>query len=343
MRINVVTQSPFFLYNDIAYTISVAIIAIIIMAYPLKSPLASIAMVFTSWSLLLLSPYTVYLRSLPLYNDQLGFVLEALQGIMLGHIKPVQGEFSSLGHAYFTSLYSLICGFESLQGVIVVQIMLPMFYILPLLAVRHKSFYDKILVPLVVLAAMLNPLTYGRTVFAWSYLVLLTVYLYNTVLEGKARRLSISTIVAFTLIYTAFVISDPTSLIVPMMLLIIALFSRERKLTLLAVSTIMVWFAVNVIIYVSGSFYSLIIQLVALIEQPANPFPPLIAPPVNTIIKLYNYLRELTVFLNFFIGLISIATMVSRAKKGVRRGSGFTWTALYLFFRGYAGRSVNYE
>jgi len=328
MHINVITQSPFFLYSNAAYIASVIItmVAIIITAYLRKYLFASITLLLTLWSLLLIAPYMVYLKSLPLYNDQLGFVLEVLQGILYGHTKPIQGEFSSLGHAYFTSVYTLICGFEPLQGVITVQIMLPVLYALPLLAVKHRIFYGKISAVLIVLAAMLNPVLYGRTPFAWFYLVLLTFHLYNTVLGTEVRGLSISIVTALVLIYVAYVISDPTSLIVPIALSIATLFNR--RLIPLTISTVTTWFSVNLVMYISGSFYSAMVQLMALIENPVNPLPSLIAPPVNPIIKFYNYFRMLTMLLNFLIGLISAVIIISR--KGVGGENKFSWAILYL-------------
>jgi len=328
MHINVITQSPFFLYENVAYIASmiISMIAIIIATYLRKYLFASITLLFTLWSLLLIAPYMAYLKSLPLYNDQLGFVLEALQGILHGYVKPIQGEFSSLGHAYFTSIYTLICRFEPMQGVITVQTMLPVLYVLPLLAINHRTFYNKISVALIVLAAMLNPVYYGRTPFAWFYLVLLTFYLYNIVLGAKVRGLSISMVTVSTLIYVAYVISDPTSLIVPIALSIATLFNK--RLIPLAISTVVTWFTVNLVMYLSGSFYSVMVQLMALIETPVNPLPSLIAPPVNPITKLYNHFRMLAVLLNFLIGLISAVIIISR--RGVREENKLPWAISYL-------------
>jgi len=330
-HIDVITQSPFFLYDNVVYTASIAIATamIVLVTYIRRHLFASITLLFTLWSLLLMAPYMVYLRSLPLYNDQLGFVLEVFEGVLHGHIRPIQGELSSLGHAYFTSIYTLVCGFDPLWGVVAVQLELPMLYVLPLLAVKRGAFHDKISVTLVVLAAILNPIFYGRTPFAWFYLILLTFYLYNTFLGVKVREgPSMIAIVTFTLIYVAYVISDPTSLIVPIMLFTATLFNR--KLVLLTVSTVVTWFAVNATMYISGSLYSVIVQLMALIEHPASPLPLLVAPAVNPIIKLYNYLRELAVFLNFLISLISAVVIAFKARRDAEKRNELTWATLYL-------------
>jgi len=334
MNINVITQSPFFLYGNFVYITSVIIITatLFFTIYLSNSFVTSLIQLFALWSLILIAPYIIYLRSLPLYNDQLGYVLEALQGILQGHIKPVQGELSSLGHAYFTSVYTLICGFDPMWGVIIVQIMLPILYLLPLLAVKHETFYDKIFVAIVMLAAILNPIFYGRTSFAWSYLIFLTFYLYNKFFRAGQGRQNISMIMTLVLIYIAYVISDPTSLIIPIILSIATMFNK--KLILSTISTIITWFTINLVMYLSGSLYSVIIQLMALIEHPVNPVPSLIAPSVNPIIKLYNYLRELDVFLNFFIGLVLVLTMIFRIKRDIRRENELIWVALYLFLVG---------
>jgi hypothetical protein len=134
-------------------------------------------------------------------------------------------------------------------------------------------------------------------------------------------------VTALALIYVAYVISDPTSLIVPIALSIAALFNRG--LIPLTISTVVTWFSVNLVMYISGSFYSAMVQLMALIESPVNPLPSLIAPPVNPIIKLYNYFRMLTMLLNFLIGLISVV-IIFRTKKGVGEKNKLLWAILYL-------------
>jgi hypothetical protein len=330
MHINVISQSPFFLYNNIIYIISIiiTIVAIVLATYLYNSPLISTILLSILWSLILIAPYIAYVRSLPLYNDQLGFALEAIKGILQGHISPTQGDYSTLGHAYFTSTYTLICGFDPLWGVIGVQMMLPIFYIIPLNSFKLRTFYDKISISLIVLAAMLNPIYYGRTPFAWLYLIFLSFYLYNTFLGDEAKKPNTCMFMTFTLIYIAYVISDPTSLIIPIMLSIATLFNR--KLITLTVSSIATWFTVNSVVYLSGSFYSILFQLEALIEHPVNPLPSLIAPPVNPTIKLYNYLRESTVVLNFSIGLILAVIIFFKVRKKAGGRNRLTWVSLYF-------------
>jgi hypothetical protein len=332
MHVNVVTQSPFFLYNNKVYIISiVTTLTVILLLMHIRGDHHTVIPLLILWALILMAPYMVYAKSLPIYNDQLGFAAEALSGIMLGHVEPLQGEPSSLGHAYFTTMFALVGGLDPLLGVVAVQLILPIVYVLPLLAIRRRSFNDAVFVALIVLAALINPILYGRTPYAWSYLVLFTVYLYNRYLEvdSEGRGFPIVIIIIVLLIYMAYAISDPTSLIIPVILLIAAMF--DRRFVLPALLTAVTWFAINLVFYLSGSLYSALMQLMALIEQPTNPVPSLIVPAVNPIMKLYDYVRELTVFLAFLIGLLtSIMIILRRFFSAHVHRNDLVWVALYF-------------
>ena len=332
MHVNVVTQSPFFLYNNKVYIISiVTTLTVILLLMHIRGDHHTVIPLLILWALILMAPYMVYAKSLPIYNDQLGFVAEALSGIMLGHAEPLQGEPSSLGHAYFTTMFTLVSGLDPLLGVVAVQLILPIVYVLPLLAIRRRSFNDAVFVLLIVLAALINPILYGRTPYAQSYLVLFTVYLYNRYSEMDSERkgFPIVIIIIVLLIYIAYAISDPTSLIIPVILLIVALF--DRRFVLPALLTAVTWFAINLVFYLSGSLHSALMQLMALIEQPTNPVPSLIVPAVNPIMKLYDYVRELTVFLAFLIGLLtSIMIILRRFFSAHVHRNDLVWVALYF-------------
>lgn len=299
MVVNVVTQSPFFLYGNVHYDASLiaTLLIVVFMAYVLRSRYVVIPLMVL-WALTLLAPYMIYIHSLPIYNDQLGFVGEALSGILYGYVEPLQGEPSSLGHAYFTSILTVLMGVNPpIWGIVLVQSLLPIAYALPLLALPYRDTKEIALIMLVVLGgAMLNPILYGRTPFAWSYLVLFTAFLYNRLNElGNKRGLGIAAIMILIIIYAAYVISDPTSLMVPIILVALTIFRREfLPLTL---ATMVTWFAINLILYISGSLSSVIMQLMAMIESPTNPVPSLVLPAVNPVMRLYDYAREFTVFI----------------------------------------------
>jgi len=147
MHVNVVTQSPFFLYNNKVYIISiVTTLTVILLLMHIRGDHHTVIPLLILWALILMAPYMVYAKSLPIYNDQLGFAAEALSGILLGHVEPLQGEPSSLGHAYFTTMFTLVSGLDPLLGVVAVQLILPIVYVLPLLAIRRRSFNDAVFV-----------------------------------------------------------------------------------------------------------------------------------------------------------------------------------------------------
>jgi hypothetical protein len=330
LHVDVVTQSPFFLYNNVIYVSSImAVLVMTMLLTRVRNGFYCVVLLFILWSLLLITPYAVYTRSLPLYNDQLGFVAEALSGILFGRIKPIQGELTSLGHAYFTTAFVLVSGLDPIRGLIAVQFMLPILYVLPLLAVKGESLGDKVFVSLVVLASLLNPILYGRTPFAWSYLITFTIYLYNEALVSEAKKgLRVLAIVPL-LIYVAYVVSDPTSLIIALTLLAMTLFNR--KFVTRTSLTIVIWFFANSVLYMSGSLASVVRQMMALIEQPTNPVPSLIVPAVNLMMRLYSYVRELTVFLGFLVGFISSIVLLRCFLKGDGRdNSNLGWIVLYF-------------
>ena len=328
MTINVITQSPFFLYRNTIYIAS--LIATLITVMLMRSRRYVLIPLITLWVLILLMPYMIYLNSLPIYNDQLGFVSEALSGVLYGHVKPIQGEPSSLGHAYLTSALTIVTGIKPIiQGAVIVQSILPFAYAIPLLALPYRDTREMTLVILITLGAILNPILYGRTPFAWVFLILFTVLLYNELNRHRGSHvLRISTIIALLVIYVAYAISDPTSLVIPIMLIVLSIFIKElRTLTL---STIALWLAIHLVIYISGSMSSLIAQLLAMIKAPTNPVPSLAIPSVNPVMKLYDYAREFTVGITYLIGLLASLLILRRG--GFTANSDLPWVILFMLF-----------
>ncbi|AFK50614.1 hypothetical protein TCELL_0189 [Thermogladius calderae 1633] len=333
LSIDVVTQSPFFLYGDPIYVLSLIAISLILVLLCYRDVFTeTVVLILLLWFLVLDTPYIIYVSSMPLYNDQLGFVAEALSGLITGHVEPIQGEPSSLGHAYFTTVLTSVMGLKPFWGVVTVQSALPILYVTPLLALRRRTTWDLIIVALIVLGSMLNPILYGRTPFAWAYLVLFTVFLYNRLRGHDSRRgISVTSAVVILVVFLAYLISDPTSLMAPIMLMVVAVFGRGFLVT--AIVALTTWFTVNLILYISGSMASLIMQLMAMLESPVNPVPSLVVPAVNPVMKIYNYVRELTVFLGFLLGLASslvYLTHLARARQRSFNADARPWVLLYF-------------
>ncbi|MEM3836083.1 hypothetical protein [Pyrobaculum sp.] len=305
------------------------LLILVITGYVIRTKLVIVPLI-ALWALVLSGPYLIYADSLPIYNDQLGFVSEVLSGILYGHVEVVQGELSSLGHAYFTSMLTQLAGINPpIWGPVFVQMLLPFAYALPLLTLPYRDAREIAIVMLIVLGAVLNPILYGRTPFAWSYLVLFAVFLYNR-LNG-VEALDVVATITIVIIYAAYVISDPTSLIIPIVLTTLTIF--RRKFFPLALMTAVIWVAINLILYISGSLYSILVQIMALIESPTNPLPSLVAPAANPVMKLYGYLREFTVLITFSIGLAASSIMLGDVLRGRdETGSASGWIALYSLF-----------
>jgi hypothetical protein len=320
MHVDVVTQSPFFLYENYIYIFSILIIAFLIFLE--RRSFSIVFLVSILCALVLLLPFTLYYE-FPVYNDQLGFVAETLIGIESGRVSPVQGDWTTLGHAYFTSIFSIIGGFHGLQGVVAVQLTMPVLYLLQLLSLSRGPPFNRALVAVLTLAFLLDPLMYGRGSFVRFFWLLYTVYLYNRMMQDEGGRSS-SVIIAL-IVYIAYAISHPTSVVIPIATAGLALLNR--RFIPLALATLLGWAAVNVIFYLSGSFYSLIQQIILLIEQPASPTSVLIISTANPVMKAYNYLREAVVALGFLVGLIATVTVFKSTDKRSK-----PWTFLYFVF-----------
>jgi len=319
IHVDVVTQSPFFLYENYIYIFSILIIAFLIFLE--RRSFSIVFLVSILWALVLLLPFTLYYE-FPVYNDQLGFVAETLIGTASGRVSPVQGDWTTLGHAYFTSIFSIIGGFHGLQGIVAVQLTMPMLYLLQLLSLGRDPPFNRALVAVLTLAFLLDPLMYGRGSFARFFWLLYTVYLYNRMMQDEGGRSS-SVIIAL-IVYIAYAISHPSSVVIPIATAGVALLNR--RFIPLALATLLGWVAVNVIFYLSGSFYSLIRQIMSLIEQPASPTSVLIISTANPVMKAYNYLREAVVALGFLVGLIATVTAFKSDKRSK------PWTFLYFMF-----------
>lgn len=83
-------------------TILASTIIFIMLGYRSLFILSSLILYFT----VLYVPYNVFLFYV--YNDQLGFALEVLSGLVRGHVIPYQGELATLSHAYYTTIIGQI-------------------------------------------------------------------------------------------------------------------------------------------------------------------------------------------------------------------------------------------
>jgi hypothetical protein len=78
---------------------------------------------FSSLSLyfiIFLAPFNIF--RFPIYNDQLGFAVETLYGMRDGVVVPYQGDYSTLGHAFFTSIAGEALGLNLFQATRFVEI-----------------------------------------------------------------------------------------------------------------------------------------------------------------------------------------------------------------------------
>ncbi|ABW02273.1 hypothetical protein [Caldivirga maquilingensis] len=330
--VNVITQSPFYLYNNTPYIVTIILTLITTIILTLintgaKKTLNAILIIIL-WFMVLAEPYLTYINALPLYNDQLGFVEEVLAMINTGRAVAIQGGVTTLGHAYFTSSLALLTGINGINAAILVQLIMPIIYAVTYLALTSdiEDVRARILTSLIILASFLNPFWYGRTPFALIFLALLTLIIYKLFTKGVSYEQNTLRITMYIL-YAAYAISDPTSLFIPLIFMAASIFNK--RYTLIFIATSLIWITINLIAMVSGSLYSALMELIDLFTAPSNPVLSLLTPGVNEVIMIYYRLRELNVLLMYIVGLIIIYYIINRIKK---RNQDFVKDLLILIY-----------
>ncbi|MEM2292715.1 MAG: hypothetical protein QXX41_05520 [Nitrososphaerota archaeon] len=151
----------------------------------------------------LYSPF--FLLKFSIYNDQLGFALETLYGYVTGYVVPYQGEYATLGHAYFTTVLGKILDLDLYS---VVKYEEAIFVFIPFLmylsfAIKFikKHVTDEIANLLGVAALLafpsfaLEPLVYSRGYFGLILGIVLFACSFVFIENRKISDLIISTIV----------------------------------------------------------------------------------------------------------------------------------------------------
>jgi len=178
---------------------------------------------------ILFIPYSLF--RFPIYNDQLGFAIEAFYGMHNGFVMPYQGEYSTLGHAFFTAIAGEALGLNLFQATRFVEavFVFSCFLVYLSLAISilkkndagGRSFLAATAIAIFP-AFALEPLLYSRGYFGLVVSTLLFLSMFKFMEKSDAK----SSIIA-TITFIASSISYPLQpLIVVIAMALLALFSR---------------------------------------------------------------------------------------------------------------------
>jgi hypothetical protein len=205
---DIVSVTPLFFLDFANYLFPLSIIL------ALLGVLASLTMkdeaLFTFSSLTLyfiifLAPYTIF--RFPIYNDQLGFAVEILYGMRDGIVMPYQGEYSTLGHAFFTSIASEVLGLKLFQAIRFVEVVLVVacfvIYLslaMPILKKNNAGSKSllAVIVTMIFPAFALDPLVYSRGGFGLVVSTVLLFCMFKFMRESSVRDSILTTITFVT-------------------------------------------------------------------------------------------------------------------------------------------------
>jgi hypothetical protein len=153
----------------------------------------------TLYFIIFLAPYTIF--RFPIYNDQLGFAVEALYGMRDGVVMPYQGEYSTLGHAFFTSIAGKILDLNLFQATrfaeVVFVVACFVIYLSLAMSILKRQGDRSLLAATVALifpAFALEPLVYSRGYFGLVVSAFLFFYMFKFMEKGDAESSILATI-----------------------------------------------------------------------------------------------------------------------------------------------------
>jgi hypothetical protein len=233
---DVLSVTPLFLFRAYDYLMPLAIMIVALLtavATVLDSKFLLIVGSLILYYIILYVPYTLF--SFPIYNDQLGFALEVYSGLARGKVSPYQGEWTTLGHAYFATIIGEVLNLNLFGTIQVVKLfwVFISFILFSALALKvYKSSEGSILNlwPLAIIlffpAFILEPLVYSRGYFG----IVVSLYLFLAAFNLVERFNAKNTIV-FLVLHLAMSISYPLqSLLVPIAMLLTPLSSKILSL-----------------------------------------------------------------------------------------------------------------
>jgi len=227
---DIVSVTPlFFLYFAncfFPFSILLALLGILA-SFTMKDKILFAFSSFTLYFIIFLAPFNIF--RFPIYNDQLGFAVETLYGMHDGIVVPYQGEYSTLGHAFFTSIVGKILGLNLFQATRFVEVFFVIacfiVYLSSAMSILRRQGDRSFLMTIVVIifpAFALEPLVYSRGYFG----LVVSIFLFFCIFKFMERNNAKSFILT-TITFLASSISYPLQpLIVVMAMALLVLFSH---------------------------------------------------------------------------------------------------------------------
>jgi hypothetical protein len=279
---DIVSVTPLFFLCFADYLFPLSIILALLGI--LSSLMAKDRVLFTFSSLTLyfiifLAPYNIF--RFPIYNDQLDFAVEALYGMHYGVIVPYGGEYSTLGHAFFTSIAGEILGLNLFQATRFVEVVFVVVCFVVYLSLATPILKGQggrnLLAATVVLifpAFALESLVYSRGYFG----LIISTFLFFCMLKFMKER-SAKSFILITIIFVTSSISYPLQpLVVVISMALLALPLRFvassngnehefRRATLKTLVFFLIWSAIQV--YLGYASWSILHEIIwkALIQE----------------------------------------------------------------------------
>ncbi|PUA31616.1 MAG: hypothetical protein B7O98_08950 [Zestosphaera tikiterensis] len=256
--------------------------------------------------------------TLYIYNDQLGFAIETLSGMVRGYVIPYQGEPATLGHAFFSAILGEVLSLDLFSTTRFVETLFIIIVFLFYLVLAMPLFDDYrnvkrssssillfiILILLVFPAFIIEPLLYSRGYFGLVTSIPLLLCAFRFL-----EKRSIENVVVLTTIFVSSSISYPLPpLIMTVSFVFLAVASKikiftpffgeiryNRKLLIVAIALSAIWIVIQV--YLGYSSWNVLHEIISkwLSFEFFTSFEYAIA---------LKYVGEASVYLNLRLGVI---------------------------------------
>jgi hypothetical protein len=262
---NILSVTPLFFlhFADFLFPLSILLTLLAIFAsFMMRDKVLFVFSSLMLYFIIFLIPYNIF--QFPIYNDQLGFAVEVLYGMRDGVVIPYQGDYSTLGHAFFTSIAGKVLDLNLFQATRFVEIVFVFACFVAYLSLAlsilkknnrgSKGLYAVVIV-MIFPAFALDPLFYSRGYFGIVVSIFLLLCMFKFMEKSSAESFVLATIT-----FVTSSISYPLQpLIVIIGIALLILFSRLivspgknrhefRKAVLNALVFSVIWSAIQVYI-----------------------------------------------------------------------------------------------
>jgi hypothetical protein len=197
-----VTPLFFLHFTDYLFPLSILLTLLAILAsFMVRDKVLFVFNSLVLYFIIFLAPYNIF--QFPIYNDQLGFSVESLYGMRDGVVMPYQGEYSTLGHAFFTAITGKVLDLNLFQATRFVEIVFVFacFVAYLSLALSILKKYNRgskglyaVVIAMFFPAFALEPLVYSRGYFGLVVSIFLFLCMFKLMKISSAESFVLATI-----------------------------------------------------------------------------------------------------------------------------------------------------